>query len=163
MSELVYKCCMCDDGVTHTGTPAWKNAAGYYCPKHREIVKQRIADGMRKRVSLRDGVCIWCGEPIIEARNHGNNHTVNIHVECEKNRDWFLKCVRYSDVAAKYAARIEAREAPARKARKMLEDDIIVVKSIPLSLHQPVVKSERDERMENIEKMLKSLMDQLGA
>ena len=152
----IYNCCMCKKAFT--GVPAWKNAAGDFCPECRAEVMKRVAEANRNRVRTSPEGCIWCGEPLKEVRYHGKDHkSVNTCAECEKHREWLLKCIRVSDHPAKYVARVENREAGERKEREIRA----AARPVPMP-SQPVV-TESEARLARVEKMLNTLMEQLGA
>lgn len=150
-----YICCMCKK--TFEGEPAMRNNAGRFCPECNMRLRARIAEGCRNRVRTSPEGCIWCGELIKDNRNHGDDHeSVNICTACENHRSWLLKCIRVSDRPAKYVARVEAREAGARKERKIRAAD----KQVPVPPKPVIMESE--ERLARVEKMLTVLMEQLG-
>ena len=135
-----------------------RNNAGSFCPECNMRLRARIAEGCRNRVRTSQGCCIWCGEQIKHVRDHGSDRkSVNICTACETHRAWLLKCIRVSDHPAKYVARVEAREAGARKERKIRAAD----KQVP-GPPKPVIM-ESEERLARVEKMLTVLMEQLGA
>ena len=150
-----YNCCMCKR--TFTGTPAWKNAAGDFCPECRAEVMKRMAEGNRNRVRNSPGGCIWCGRPLHEVRYHGKDReSVNTCADCETHRAWLLKCIRVSDRPAKYVARVEEREAEGRKERE------IRAAAKPVQLPLQPQPTESEARLARVEKMLNTLMVQLG-
>ena len=150
-----YNCCMCKR--TFTGTPAWKNAAGDFCPECRAEVMKRMAEGNRNRVRNSPDGCIWCGRPLHEVRYHGKDReSVNTCADCETHRAWLLKCIRVSDRPAKYVARVEEREAEGRKERE------IRAPAKPVQLPLQPQPTESEARLARVEKMLNTLMVQLG-
>jgi len=143
---------------TFTGTPAWKNAAGDFCPECRAEVMKRMAEGNRNRVRNSPDGCIWCGRPLHEVRYHGKDReSVNTCADCETHRAWLLKCIRVSDRPAKYVARVEEREAEGRKERE------IRAAAKPVQLPLQPQPTESEARLARVEKMLNTLMVQLGA
>lgn len=150
-----YNCCMCKR--TFTGTPAWKNAAGDFCPECRAEVMKRMAEGNRNRVRNSPDGCIWCGRPLHKVRYHGKDReSVNTCADCETHRAWLLKCIRVSDRPAKYVARVEEREAEGRKERE------IRAAAKPVQLPLQPQPTESEARLARVEKMLNTLMVQLG-
>ena len=118
-----------------------------------------MAEGNRNKAKTEHGGCLWCGEPVVNTRNHGSDRdSVNICAKCENLRDnWLLKCIRASEHPAKYVARVETREAIGRKEREIKAS----AKHAPTA--PPPVLTESDAWVARVEKMLTSLMQQLGS
>lgn len=126
--------------------------------------------------------CGWCGKILNELNAARPREFItrererNIHAKCEDGREWLLECIRYSDHAAKYVARVEAREAPLRAQRRQLKSQL-TVPELPLLNSQPApapsapveaeisaaVQRDMERRMVNLENMLSKLVKELGA
>ena len=75
--------------------------------------------------------------------------------DCVKNREWLLKCIRFSEKAARYVAARETEEAPERKAK--VERSIEVAQ---LSTNQ--AQSSESERLGRLEALIEKLVSGLG-
>lgn len=100
------------------GNPAMRNAAGEFCQDCENIRKQNARLGMLARKRHVSDVCIWCGDKLTKSNRQTGKDNEQVCKRCSNNRDWFLRCVRYSDKAAKYAAMVEERERPLREKRQ---------------------------------------------
>ena len=75
--------------------------------------------------------------------------------DCVKNREWLLKCIRFSEKAARYVAARETAEAPERKAK--------VERSIEVAhLFTNQSQSSESERLGRLEALIEKLVSGLG-
>lgn len=119
-----YTCCICKNKFY--GNPAMRNAAGTFCDKCYQGVKDKMAEGMKRRYAKWEGRCLYCGEEINE-RNPGKDrygYNTHIHRACDDHREWMLKCSRFSDRMFKQAEKMEKRERPLREKRIKEEKEI---------------------------------------
>jgi DNA-directed RNA polymerase subunit RPC12/RpoP len=151
----MYTCSRCKKDFD--GEPFFKNAAGTFCQQCKKYIMDRMKEARITSNNALRGICLWCGEKITSENSLSASHD-DEHVcrRCAKNRDWMLRCIRYSDRPAKYVARIEEKEAPARKAREIESENIrnsLKVNEIPNAI---------DYRLDRLEKLLFKLSDELG-
>ena len=109
-----YKCAMCKD--EKGGPPARSNAAGKFCKECSDEITRRSRMIAESKRDATGGNCAWCG---VVFESCGVKKRGTTCPACETKRDWLLRSIRYSDKAAKYVERVEAREKPAREARKI--------------------------------------------
>jgi hypothetical protein len=155
--KVMYTCGMCKKRVE--GEVALKNGAGSFCSECHAIIRERSAEGMRARSAALNGHCIWCGEKITKANpagGGGSHASVNVHLACERNRDWALKCIRHSDRIARYVARTEERERPLREEREK------AMRAAKPSIAAESVPSDDEARLRRLELMLNKLTQALG-
>ena len=156
----MYYCNMCK--VNKDGEPRLSNNAGNFCQECFDEIQRRKIEGQKKHNNIIDGCCSWCGEPINEeqdAYEKLNGATNNVHRVCRKNREWLLKCIRFSAHSAKYVARIEKREAPIRKRK---EKQLLAINSTVGTVEQENRLKVQEEqikqqavRLEQLERILK--------
>jgi hypothetical protein len=75
--------------------------------------------------------------------------------KCDLGREWLLKCIRNSDKAANYTARVEKKEAPIREARAKAQH-----KNIAQEI--PQVDTTTQIRLSRLEHLLGKLAQELG-
>lgn len=98
-------------------------------------------------------VCKWCG---ISFDANRNKDTAAVCMGCRAHRRWLLESIRYSDHAAKYALRVESKEASARENRaKTKANGLKRATEAAEALPEP-------DRLAKVEAMLAKLMNELG-
>jgi hypothetical protein len=90
--------------------------------------------------------CRWCGEEINESNPPLSSCNACIHQSCDNHRDWLLKCIRYSDWAARYVVHRERREKPRREA--IISNQPSQIKAKPES--SVIYLGERLDRLETV-------------
>lgn len=164
--QYMYTCKMCKG--MFGGEPALKNAAGEFCFECKATIRARIADGTRARGLALNGCCMWCGEKITDknrvARANDPDKRGEKHVcsDCSVNRDWLLKCIRFSDKASKYAARAEDREREGREERNKRQSENRSVCDVIKESQFQGQPSEQEARLSRVEMMLNKLTQALG-
>lgn len=167
----MFTCKMCKQTVD--GDPARTNGVGQFCLKcHNEISSrgrksQNItckcgapvhSKGMcsacyqkmwqaNRRFQEHYGsqrTCIWCGDYITKNNEQTGKTDENVCRDCSSGRNWLLKCMRYSDKAAKYVACRETIAAAYRAKLKIEQDD------------------RPDGRIDRLERLMETLVRKLG-
>ncbi len=154
----MYRCNMCKQ--VKEGEPAFKNGAGLFCEQCKTIIHERAKTALEKKVAERAGNCVWCGELITSANAQKGKEDEHVCLRCEKNRDWLLKAVRWSERPARYVARIEERERPLREEREKAK--------AMQEAAQPKLKLDnlelpgQEDRLRRVELLLSKLTEALG-
>lgn len=148
---MAFTCCMCKENFDDS--PVFKNGAGEFCEECRHEMIRRIKESNASRAS--DGRCIWCGDPL-----EGAVVDDNVHIECTKNRDWLLKCIRHSGRVLKYVQRVDRREKELRQARIRREKAESESAANQIS-GDKAKKNGTDERLDRVEAMLTKLLSAL--
>jgi hypothetical protein len=149
--ENMYTCNRCKK--EYDGEPAMKNNAGIFCAECEAERKRRVSESHKQRIKSLNGCCIWCGEKVEKHKIGSDDHM------CEPSkrlRDHLLKCIRFSDHAAKYVAAREAIEAPKREAR------LAAAMAARKEATPEPTPSDAEARLLRMEKMLNKLTAALG-
>jgi hypothetical protein len=123
------------------------NPTGKYC---KDCNTKRLSKAVNARLNNRKTNCSWCGEPLSNSKlDNASSEYSSVHASCANNRDWLLKCIRYSDKPFKYITKKEAENKPIREERKKIEE--IEEKSINF---ENQINIKKEEKIENLEKMV---------
>jgi hypothetical protein len=145
----MYFCIKCKE--EKQGAPKLTNGVGSFCPDcHQQMLDRSKAAIVERNRALGDK-CLWCGTPgALLVRSDGDNQRVC--KRCQEGRDWLLKCIRNGVHVARYVAKTEKRELPARKLRDEQA-------APPAPAVAPVAA---EDRLNRIEAMLNKLTNALG-
>jgi hypothetical protein len=146
----MYHCKTCKKQLE--GEPALINACGSFCANCEIIRKQKMQESILRRNHILGGLCMWCGDsiskmPIGEKQDH-------VCDTCKHNRDWLLKCIRFSDKAARYTATREEIESVKRQEMAKMAARQTEIASIK--------PNETEARILRMEQMLAKLTSALG-
>lgn len=166
----MYRCVMCKTAME--GNPALINGAGSFCGDCKKEIYKRAADGCKSKIK-KIGACRWCGDREFIIRKPNNGVNEGVCTACENNREWLLKCIRFSHWPHQYVNRIEEREKPIREARireqleKEKQEAAKVLEDTPKKSTQTSFELVRDPhplegRLDRLETMLTKLTEALG-
>jgi hypothetical protein len=154
----MYFCIKCKE--EKQGAPKLTNGVGSFCPDCHQDMLERSKASIAERNQLLGDKCIWCGDEGIDIKRP-NGDTDRVCDKCQKGRSWLLSCIRHGERVAKYVAKTEQREAPARKLREKQALPFVPkgerVSFTPVSLHPAT-----EDRLNRIEAMLNKLTNALG-
>lgn len=150
----MYKCATCKG--TFNGIPRLKNNAGEFCEKCDSIRLAKMEAGIKKRSIELGDKCQWCGDDI-----HNRKEGTHVCNDCQKKRDWLLKCIRFSDKPANYVARVEEKERIQRLERERKQSELShkITKTAPQTNEN---NPSELSRIDKIEEMLLRLTNALG-
>jgi hypothetical protein len=109
----MYTCVRCKEEFE--GNAPLINGVGEFCNGCKDVI--RIKSSITRKNKNPENRCIWCNKKIaLDSLQWQQERGTSVCNTCEKNRQWLLECIRFSDRPAKYVARVEEKEKPGRAA-----------------------------------------------
>jgi hypothetical protein len=113
------RCAICKkDGLETTSFGRY-----YLCKPCRDVIneKARIARAKTFIVKNQSGLCIWCGEPVLDSEKTKDTF---MHKSCEPKRDWLKKCILHDkDKVLRFVATVEKMNAAKIAEQKKKEQE----------------------------------------